>query len=115
VLIHGLGSNFDTTWLAEAPEGSIASDASGHLNDASMAGANGKVNWVTDFLVNDLDRAHRPTARVFFFNYDSYWKRDALKTRLCNIANKLLSSLEHVRGSETVWLSQGFSLPSTSD
>jgi hypothetical protein len=102
VLVHGLGSNPDTTWLAEAPESSVNSDASGLPNDASTSGAKVYVNWVTDFLVHDLDCAHRSTTRVFFFNYDSYWKRDALETRLSSMADKLLSNLELVRDSETV-------------
>jgi hypothetical protein len=95
VLVHGLGSNPDTTWLAEAPESSITSDA-------STSGAKVYVNWITDFLVHDLDSAHRSTTRIFFFNYDSYWKRDALKTRLSSMADKMLSNLELVRDSETV-------------
>lgn len=60
------------------------------------------VNWVTEFLVHDLEKDHRSTTRVFFFNYDSYWKRDALETRLCNMADKLLSHLALIRNSETV-------------
>jgi hypothetical protein len=101
VLVHGLGSNPDTTWLAEAPESSITSDASGHPIDASTSGAKVYVNWITDFLVHDLDSAHQSTTRIFFFNYDSYWKRDALKTRLSSMADKMLSNLELVRDRET--------------
>ncbi|KAG9648244.1 purine and uridine phosphorylase, partial [Aureobasidium melanogenum] len=101
VLVHGLGSNPDTTWLAEAPEDSITSDASDLSDNASASRAKRYVNWVTEFLVHDLYRTDQFTPRVFFFNYDSYWKRDALETRLCSMADKLLSSLELARDSET--------------
>ncbi|KAG9899107.1 purine and uridine phosphorylase, partial [Aureobasidium melanogenum] len=100
VLVHGLGSNPDTTWLAEAPEDSITSDASDLSDIASASRVKRYVNWVTEFLVHDLYRADHFTSRVFFFNYDSYWKRDALETRLCSMADKLLSSLELARDSE---------------
>jgi hypothetical protein len=102
VLVHGLGSNYDTTWLAEATENRITSDTPAHPNDASTRGPKVYKNWVTDFLVHDLDDTKLSTTRVFFFNYDSYWKRDALNTRLRSMADKLLSNLEHVRKSETV-------------
>ncbi|KEQ57652.1 uncharacterized protein M437DRAFT_61128 [Aureobasidium melanogenum CBS 110374] len=102
VLVHGLGSNPDTTWLAEAPEDSITSDASDLSDIASASRAKRYVNWVTEFLVHDVYCADQFTPRVFFFNYDSYWKRDALETRLCSMADKLLASLELARGSETV-------------
>jgi hypothetical protein len=102
VLVHGLRSNPDTTWLAEAPVDSITSSASSHSKDASTSGAKVYVNWVTEFLVNDLDHTKQPTTRIFFFNYDSYWKRDALQTRLSIMADKLLSDLESVRDSEAV-------------
>ena len=109
MLIHGLGSNPDTTWLAEAPEDSITSDASDLSDNAPTSRAKRYVNWVTEFLVHDLYCADQFTPRVFFFNYDSYWKRDALETRLCSMADKLLSSLELARDSETVRFFQAFS------
>jgi hypothetical protein len=102
MLVHGLGSNYDTTWLAEATENSITSDVPAHPNDAPTCGPKVYVNWITDYLVHDLDKTKRPTTRVFLFNYDSYWKRDALNTRLRSMADKLLSNLEHIRNSETV-------------
>jgi hypothetical protein len=108
VLVHGLGANYDTTWLAEEPENSITSDTSGHTNDTFTSGAKVYVNWITKFLVADLDHTNSSTTRMYFLNYDSYWKRDALDTRLRSMADKLLSSLEHVRNSETVWSSQAF-------
>ncbi|KAJ5899177.1 hypothetical protein N7495_003921 [Penicillium taxi] len=37
----------------------------------------------------------RKDARIFFYNYDSYWKRDAVYTRLTSVGNSLL---EHIDG-----------------
>lgn len=53
------------------------------------------MNWVSDFLPNDLPTAIRKDTRIFFYNYDSYWKRDAVQTRLWNLGNGLL---EHISG-----------------
>lgn len=53
------------------------------------------MNWVSDFLPSDLPPEVDKEARIFFYNYDSYWKRDAVYTRLQNVGTNLL---EHVDG-----------------
>lgn len=53
------------------------------------------MNWVSDFLPNDLPPEVRKDTRIFFYNYDSYWKRDAVYTRLTSVGNNLL---EHIDG-----------------
>jgi len=53
------------------------------------------VSWISDFLPDDLPQAARRDVRMFFYNYDSYWKRDAVQTRLWNLGNSLL---EHING-----------------
>jgi hypothetical protein len=53
------------------------------------------VNWVSDFLPDDYPPAIRRDVRMFFYNYDSYYKRDAVYTRLTNLGNGLL---EHING-----------------
>lgn len=53
------------------------------------------MNWVSDFIPNDLPPEFRKSVRMFFYNYDSYWKRDAVYTRLASVANNLL---EHIDG-----------------
>ena len=53
------------------------------------------MNWVSDFLPHDLPPEIRKDTRVFFYNYDSYWKRDAIYTRLTSVGNSLL---EHIDG-----------------
>ena len=66
------------------------------------------VNWVTDFLPGDIVPEGDTDVRIFFYNYDSYWKRDAVHTRLTNLGNELL---EHINGkirlSETVSIEKG--------
>jgi hypothetical protein len=53
------------------------------------------VNWVSDFLPDDFPPVIRGDVRLFFYNYDSYWKRDAVHTRLTSLGNELL---EHING-----------------
>ncbi|EPE35145.1 alpha/beta-Hydrolase [Glarea lozoyensis ATCC 20868] len=74
IFIHGLGSNPDTTWQATA-----SPESKEH------------VTWVRDFLPIDLvsDGGHQDI-RLFFYNYDSYWKRDALPERLTTLGSALV-------------------------
>lgn len=69
IFVHGLGSNPDTTW---------------GLKDA---------NWVSDFLPQDIPTTLRDDVRIFFYNYDSYWKRDALQVRLSDLGKSLLAHI----------------------
>jgi len=52
------------------------------------------VCWVTDFLPHDLPLALRRKTRIFFYNHDSYYMRDAVKERLPNLA---MDMLHHIR------------------
>jgi hypothetical protein len=89
VFVHGLGSNPDTTWqAARRAEAANASQEAARDNDRS-------VNWVRDFLPEDLPPAIYRDVRMFFYNYDSYWKREAVHTRLAHDGNELL---EHING-----------------
>jgi hypothetical protein len=59
--------------------------------------------WVEDFLSQDIPSALRRNIRVFFFNHDSYWKRDAIPTRLRSLGEKLLNCLRtEIRSTEEV-------------
>ena len=80
VFVHGLGSNPDTTWRARQPLGKGRQD----------------VCWVTELLLVDIPPSVRHKTRIFFYNHDSYWKRDAVQTRLWNLAENML---HHVRES----------------
>ncbi|KAG9235722.1 P-loop containing nucleoside triphosphate hydrolase protein, partial [Amylocarpus encephaloides] len=75
IFIHGLGSNPDTTWQATA-----SPESSEH------------VTWVRDFLPVDLaSNGGQQDIRLFFYNYDSYWKRDALPERLATLGSALVA------------------------
>lgn len=47
-----------------------------------------------DYLPDDLPETVRRDTRIFFYNYESYWKRDAIDTQLWKLGNRLL---EHIR------------------
>ena len=67
------------------------------------------VNWVRDFLPEDLPTAIRRDVRMFFYNYDSYWKRDAVHTRLAHHGNELLEHINgEIRVSEAVSIDERF-------
>ncbi|KAJ5503479.1 hypothetical protein N7463_006353 [Penicillium fimorum] len=89
IFVHGLGSNPDTTWRA----GKFTN--SSHPTNENRPNSEQYVNWVSDFLPSDLPHEVRQDARIFFYNYDSYWKRDAVYTRLQSVGTHLL---EHIDG-----------------
>jgi hypothetical protein len=70
IFIHGLGSNPDTTW-----------------------GPRDGRCWVSDFLPEDIPAAFHKDVRIFFYNYDTYWKRDAVQTRLPRLGKGLLDHI----------------------
>lgn len=91
VFVHGLGSNPDTTWQAR------------RLADTPDANSDRYVNWVSEFLPDDLPPITRKDTRLYFYNYDSYWKRDAVQTRLWDLGEKLLEHIKTgIRRSEEV-------------
>ena len=47
--------------------------------------------WVDNFLPNEIPERIRRHVRIYFYNYDTYWKRDAVHTRLEKTGNNLLS------------------------
>ncbi|KJZ70348.1 hypothetical protein HIM_10277 [Hirsutella minnesotensis 3608] len=94
VFVHGLGSNPDTTWQARRPAMTPVP------LDTTLSDSEQYVNWVSDFLPNDLPPAIRGNVRIFFYNYDSYWKRDAVYTRLPNLGSDLLERIGQVRLSD---------------
>lgn len=89
IFVHGLGSNPDTTWRARRP---VTTD---DALDEALSDSKRYVTWISDFLPDDLPSTARRDVRMFFYNYDSYWKRDAVQTRLWNLGNSLL---EHING-----------------
>jgi hypothetical protein len=106
VFVHGLGSNPDTTWRAEKQ--AIRLDSA----TDSQSNSNQYVNWVSDLLPKDLLPTTRQDTRIFFYNYDSYWKRDAVHTRLSNLGNELLEYIKiGIRQSDEVRIENNRSDP----
>lgn len=96
IFIHGLGSNPDTTWCARR------STNTSNPNTEAESNSEQNVNWVSDLLPYDLPAETRKDIRMFFYNYDSYWKRDAVYTRLKIEGNKLLEHIRQIRRSRYV-------------
>ncbi|RKK06379.1 hypothetical protein BFJ68_g17629 [Fusarium oxysporum] len=86
ILVHGLGSNPDTTWQK------LAKNVSRNHTDPASQGKQ-FVNWVSDFLCEDFPPEVRRHARVFFYNYDSYWKNDAIEERRSRLGHELFEEV----------------------
>ncbi|KAI9765373.1 MAG: hypothetical protein M1840_007453 [Geoglossum simile] len=84
IFVHGLGSNPDTTW---------GPWRYGNRDTAAAqmtSNSRGKACWVSDFLPENIPASSRKDIRIFFYNYDSYWRRDTVWTRLWNTGKSLL-------------------------
>lgn len=88
IFVHGLGSNPDTTWRARRVDSLHVKAGCPRSTDDQY------VNWVSEFLPHDLPSTVCKDMRIFFYNYDSYWKRDALKTGLSEFGGKLLEEVK---------------------
>ena len=96
IFVHGLGSNPDTTWRARR------SDATLNTPEQPISENDSFVNWISDFLPNDLRKTKLDT-RLLFYNFDSYWKRDAVHTRLSTLGADMLEHInDNIRRSENV-------------
>ncbi|RYP91980.1 hypothetical protein DL770_001901 [Monosporascus sp. CRB-9-2] len=91
IFVHGLGSNPDTTWGARKLQQTAMGPAQTIPDGVTRR------CWVEDFLPEDIPESQRQHVRVFFYNYDTSWKRDAVQTRLQNIRNDLLTRLLGIR------------------
>ncbi|KAE8149842.1 hypothetical protein BDV25DRAFT_130058 [Aspergillus avenaceus] len=89
IFVHGLGSNPDTTWSARKCETIPLPDIEKE-----------DVCWITDFLPKDIPSPLRENVRLYFYNYDSFWKRDAVQTRLYRLGGEMLNRLRQIRGKE---------------
>lgn len=95
IFVHGLGANPDTTWSAPKTHDATA--------PGPRDGVWPSVNWVTDYLPYDLPAHILPYTRLFFYNYDSYWLRDAIEARLWAMGEKLVSQISlQIRRSDEV-------------
>ncbi|KAF1949041.1 hypothetical protein CC80DRAFT_430074, partial [Byssothecium circinans] len=91
ILLHGLGSNPDTAWSA--------TPALDHVI-GSPTEKEHLVCWVADFLPEDIPDEIRKNIRIFTYNYDTYYKKDAVHTTIENAAQNFLSQLNSIRQSE---------------
>ncbi|KAJ6023757.1 hypothetical protein N7540_004554 [Penicillium herquei] len=94
IFVHGLGSNPDKTWCTRKTPNTNNSDVEAEPNSKR------NVNWVSDLLPDYLPPETCKEVRMFFYNYDSYWKRDAVYTRLKLEGNNLLEHIRQIRGTE---------------
>ena len=87
IFVHGLGSQPDSTWRAErrveAPS----------LQDDNQRLQKNYVYWVNDYLIPDLASKGRCGIRLFYYNYDSAYYRDASEKRLEDLGDQLLSRI----------------------
>lgn len=82
IFVHGLGSNPDTTW------------GGGGIPGGSREISTKSCGWITDLLPDDLkSEGLEKHVRLFTFNYNSYWMREANFTRLEEIGRNLRQEL----------------------
>ena len=91
VFVHGLGSQPDSTWRAEKRLGVLDSQ---HGNQRRRKKY---IYWVKDFLAADLAAAGYEGIRLFYYNYDSAYYRDASEKRLQDLGDQLLSRISSRR------------------
>ncbi|KAF2152460.1 TPR-like protein [Myriangium duriaei CBS 260.36] len=71
IFVHGLGASIRTTW--------------GPLDGTC---------WVRDFLPYDIPEPFRKDVRIYFFTYDSDYRRGSAQARLRNFGENLLNYLD---------------------
>ena len=95
VFVHGLGSQPDSTWRAERWAEALSSQVGKSRQQKEY------VYWVNDFLVPDLASKNRRGLRLFYYNYDSAYYRDASEKRLEDLGDQLISRMSLRRQSVT--------------
>ena len=91
VFVHGLGSQPDSTWRAEKRLDALESQHGKQLKRKEY------VYWVKDFLAPDLAATGHEGIRLFHYNYDSAYYRDASEKRLQDLGDQLLSRISSRR------------------
>ncbi|OAP62754.1 hypothetical protein AYL99_01981 [Fonsecaea erecta] len=89
IFVHGLGSNPDTTWRAAIPTKESQSDSRVAWD---------YVWWVRDLLPEDIPPAVRENVRVFHYNHDSSYLRDAPQILLTGLGETLVHDLDALLG-----------------
>ena len=98
ILVHGLGSHPDRTWLArETKKKATASSTIHNLyfrsQQVSQIGEEQYVDWVRKYLISDLADQCGADIRIYLYNYDSAYSRDAPAKRLRDLGNQLLAKI----------------------
>jgi hypothetical protein len=91
IFIHGLGANPDSTWGGKRPQLNHRDD--GNVNNHKETNEMKPVNWVRDFFWKDLPQEWQDNTRLFFFNHDTWWEKDALYDGLDEVATKFLEGI----------------------
>ena len=99
VFVHGLGSQPDTTWRAIKPSRlppwslrqwlhSLGTHAFAQISKKES------VAWIEDLLPSDLkSQQYCENIRIFYYNYDSAYYRDASAKHLEDLGAQLLSKI----------------------
>ena len=87
IFFHGLGSQPDSTWRAKKRVEALA------LRHGDQRQLKEYVYWVTDFLIPDFASKGRRGIRLFYYNYDSAYYRDASEKRLQDSGDEMLSRI----------------------
>lgn len=94
IFVHGLGSQPDSTWRAEKRVEDLALQ-----NDGNQRQQRKYVYWVNDYLAPDLASKYCRGIRLFYYNYDSAYYRDASEKRLQDLGEQLFSRVTSRRRS----------------
>lgn len=105
IFVHGLGSQPDSTWRAQRPppekvKGFWSRFWLPHTHQPVQTLEIKYVFWVKDFLSSDLAKDHVGT-RMFFYNYDSAYYRDASEKRLKDLGTQMMSRITSERQRST--------------
>ncbi len=93
IFVHGLGSHPDSTWRAERGVEALSSQ------NGSQRQQKEYVYWVKDYLIPDLASKGGCDLKMFYYNYDSAYYRDASDKRLQDLGDQLLSRISSRRQS----------------
>ncbi len=93
IFVHGLGSHPDSTWRAEKGLEALPSQKGSQRQQKEY------VYWVKDYLIPDLASKGRCHLRLFYYNYDSAYYRDASDKRLQDLGDQLLAGISSRRQS----------------
>ena len=87
IFVHGLGSQPDSTWRAEKRVKVLA------VQNGNQQQQKEHVYWVNDYLAPDLACRCRSGIKMFYYNYDLAYYRDASEKRLQDLGDELLSRI----------------------